>query len=335
MLVSLAAFLLGSGNRNVQMISSPITLKLFSSKADLIKADQYGLKQCENAIWSSLSTWRLRQVTPSATALVLYHVGFLGPLDSFAMNEININIFLSSLAYNTARNSTFIVVNISGGAYNPLKRVVDNHLSHNHRSCSLLWSATESDMLTHALTLAIPEIRGSEFGTVFALNNGVRGPLARRNTWIEDFQSSLLGSAALVGATMSCEKEPHVQTHMFAFSSEFFNFFLENELTAENAESWLEVIDRSEVRLSRRAVASGFDIGSMLHRRHWAELVFNGSCRPELGKRNPTGWCQPYFTDSIFLKWGGEFFRQGLYCDRVLSYVERVSDIILDDVSSF
>lgn len=301
---------------------------LLSQQRKHVKTDEHGIKQCGNILRIAMLDWNRQSVPIDDRVIILYHVGFLTGNDSLEMNSGNIRLFMSSFAKNKLKNSTFLIVNISGGVHNPLKGVVDAFLEHIKPSCSLMWSSTKSDLLTHALTLATLAPSKLTFGAVIGLNNGVRGPLARRETWIADF-TDLLNETTLVGSVISCEYEPHVQTHMFAFGATFTNRFLEIELFSKKGETWVQLIQRSEIGLSRSILSSGMKMGSMLHKRRWGESFFNGSCRPELGTMNPTGWCEQYYEDSIFIKFGGEFYRDGLYCRTVLESIETVSRNIL------
>lgn len=306
----------------------PRARSLLASQASHMKVDQNGLRLCGEAVTAALYGWNKRQLPYEERVFIVYHVGFLGPDDSFRMNADNVRMFLSSFRFNLRRNSTFLAVNVCGGAYNPLKRVVDEYIGNCENFCTLLWSANESDMLTHALTLASSELQIEEFRFIVALNNGVRGPLVNLNTWIWDFVSIISNEIVLVGPVLSCEKSPHVQTHMFCFSSSILDMFLQNELFSSTGEAWSETVERSEIGLSRSVMKAGLRIASLLHRRRWGETYFNGSCREELGYSNPTGWCEPYFRDSIFFKWGGEFYRQGLYCKRIRRIVEELSSTV-------
>jgi hypothetical protein len=93
----------------------------------------------------------------------------------------------------------------------------------------------ESDMLTHALTLAELHDFLDGFGTIIALKQGTRGPLVRAKTWMDEFSAALSTEVKLVGPVLSCEKRPHVQTHMFAFETSILELFLRTELDIPSA----------------------------------------------------------------------------------------------------
>jgi hypothetical protein len=93
----------------------------------------------------------------------------------------------------------------------------------------------ESDMLTHALTLAELHDFLDGFGTIIALKQGTRGPLVRAKTWMDEFSAALSPEVKLVGPVLSCEKRPHVQTHMFAFETSILELFLRTELDIPSA----------------------------------------------------------------------------------------------------
>jgi hypothetical protein len=194
---------------------------------------------------------------------------------------------------------------------------------------TLPWIVMESDMLTHALTLAELHDFLNVFGTIIALNQGTRGPLVRAETWMDEFSEALSPEVKLISPVLSCEKRPHVQTHMFAFDTSILELFLRTVLDFPSGKSWSKVIEKCEIGLSDAVLNSGWSIASMLHRNRWGETSFPGQCRPGIGFRNPSGWCESYFNDSIFLKWGGQFHRNRLYCQNVQTTVEERTAYIL------
>lgn len=295
-----------------------------------LKTDVSSIDICQTALESSAFQWDQKRIPTRERVLVVYHVGFLTPADSFEMNANNIRTFMSSLYLNDLFRSTFIIINISGGMYNPLKAVIDDYKLPRELSCMLMWSYTKSDLLTHALTLTVfyQRLRRSFRAFIF-LNNGVRGPMVQRRNWVNEFRNHL-EEVALTGPILSCEIKPHIPTHMFAFSSDILDIFLKVELRSSENESWSQIVRKYEVGLSRTVLESGRKIGSLLHKSRWNEQYFNGTCRPELGESNVSFYCEPFYMNSIFIKYGGEFYRQGLFCDSVLSDVDAATSRILD-----
>lgn len=297
---------------------------------DRLKTDVSSIDKCRTALESSSFVWDQDIIPIRERILVVYHVGFLTPSDSFEMNANNVRTFMSSLSVNALFKSTFIIINIIGGMYNPLKAVLDEYNLPRELSCMLMWSYAKSDLLTHALTLAVlyQELRWTFRAFIF-LNNGVRGPMVKRRDWVIEFRNHM-DEVALTGPILSCEIQPHVPTHMFAFSIDILDLFLKVELHSNENETWSQIVRNYEIGLSQTVLESGRKIGSMLHKNRWNEHFFNGTCRPELGKSNVSFYCEPFYLNSIFIKYGGEFYRQGLFCDSVLSDVDAVTSQILN-----
>jgi hypothetical protein len=291
-------------------------------------------RACNHQMQHMLDKWDSSGVPLKLRVLIIYHVGFLSDEDSFSLNDMNIRVFLSSFKDNKSRESTFLIVNVNNGFSNPLRRTVQEHSERLPNHCVLDWTSTESDMLTHSLTIGhLRDVR--RFSSIFALNQGVRGPLVKRANWIEDFQCLLEEpQVMLAGAVLSCEQMPHVQTHMFGLRTSFSSFFLHHQLTnvmssAGHTPSWLDIVSWSEIELSRATIGHGYKIASLLHKNRWNERFFNGTCRPDLGHVNPTGWCELSYNDTIFVKFGGEYYRRQLYCDKFLKNINSITAKIM------
>jgi hypothetical protein len=289
----------------------------------LVDVNWNNVEICRQQVKMALNAWDAGYVPLHSRVLVIYHVGCIGEHDSFSLNEINIKLFLSSLVENKLRDSTLVVINVVNGKGNPLKRAVETYAGQIKNSFVLDWHSASSDILAHAITIGLLQREAHRVSTVFALNQGVRGPFVRRSTWMLEFIDMLKDGVKLVGPVLSCEKEPHVQTHMFGFSTDILELFLRHELEMRSNMSWGDVILHCEVGLSGAVQNAGYRISAVLNRNKWGEQYFNGSCQDELGTSNPTGWCGMEVHDAIFLKWGGEFYRQRLYCNDTL---KRVSD---------
>lgn len=294
-----------------------------------LKTDVSSIEKCKNILESSSLQWDTGRITTRERVLVIYHLGFLTPEDSFEHNARNVRTFMSSLHLNDLFNSTFIIINISGGMYNPLKKVVDEYSLPPKLSCTLLWSHTKVDLLTHALTLRVLYGRlRRNFGAFMFLNNGARGPMVKRREWVNEFLDRM-DEVSLTGAILSCEIQPHVPLHAFAFTVDLLDIFLDIQLRSYESETWEQIIRNCEVGFSQAVIESGRKIGSLLHKNRWNEPYFNGTCRPELGKVNVSLYCEPFYVDSIFLKYGGTFYRLGLFCASVLSDVEATTSQLL------
>eukprot|EP01031_Cornospumella_fuschlensis_P038867 gene38867-47276_t len=150
---------------------------------------------------------------------LIFHIGKFDSKNSKEVILNNLKIFQSAMALdNQGLSGIFYWFNIVDGHDNMLFQSV--HADAFNTALSI-WAATPSDIYTHLRTLSILSQRLiKSFGSVFFLNNGVRGPLLHREKgqWIQPFRSLLFSprtNNAMVGATMSCEVAPHVQTHFF------------------------------------------------------------------------------------------------------------------------
>lgn len=311
---------------------SPVAVRYAASRQTLtderLKTDIEAVLSCASTLRVTTDNWDRRRIPGDRRALIVLHLGFLMPEDSFEMNADNLRVLLSSLALNEVSDSTFIIINVSGGERNPLLKIFNEFPLPPELSCSLMWTATESDLLTHALTLDAFHAEALAFHGVIFLNNGVRGPMVRRREWVLDFLN-YMHIVSLTGPVLSCEIRPHIPTHMFAIRHDIYELFLEKELECHGVKKWSQIVRDCEVGLSSAVLFAGHKIGSFLHLNRWGEDYFNGSCRAELGKRNVSFLCEPFYNDAVFIKFGGMFFRKGLFCKRVISDVHSATFHIL------
>jgi hypothetical protein len=301
-----------------------MTLRLLQHR---ITANLTDVKALNSQVGDVLDLWNSNFLT-DPKVFIVYHVGTLVADDSRVMNEINIKIFLSSLAGHSLVKSTFVLINIKDAATNVLLQTVKSFVTSIPYHFCLHWASTDSDILTHALSIATIKRHLQTFDVVIALNQGVRGPLVHRGTWVSKFLTPLeIRNVMLAGPVISCEQAPHVQTHMFVFSTKILELFLQHELKAGN--NWSEIVTVSEVGLTQQVIKSGFRVSSLLYRNRWGEMFFGGSCRPELGTKNPSGWCKLDYREVLFVKWGGEYYRQKLYCPRIVNMIDSVTASLL------
>ena len=254
------------------------------------------------------------KVSNHRPAVISYHVGRLVAEDSFFEIETNVRLFFDSLVY--VRDDAFVIANVDG----ELNALADIALEmkerlHLDNVCFVTWRETKSDLLTHAATAAYLGPRAQNFGYFFALNQGVRGPLSSTRTWIREFtdlfQTPLV---KLVGATISCEISPHVQTHFFALSADVLRLFIVHELGGPPTSNWSDVIMHGEIGLTHLILKHGYHISSMLYSRRFRQMQFS-ECAATLQMNNPTGWCDLSYNDVVFMKWGGSAMRQRHYCN--------------------
>jgi hypothetical protein len=198
----------------------------------------------------------------------------------------------------------------------------------------LKWTSANSDLDTHLRTL---QVLGSnvtdKFSTVIFTNQGVRGPLIKRENgeWLGEFQKLMSAhNVALVGPTLSCEVSPHVQTHMFAIRTSIIPLIMEDMKVKMTAtyKSWQDLIASLEVGLTGVVMTAGYNVSSFLHRSRGQPyfskcLTYTGP--PNRFDQNPTGWCGVAAEDLIFVKWGGEPMRTpGMVCNSSLLHMEDI-----------
>jgi hypothetical protein len=70
----------------------------------------------------------------------------------------------------------------------------------------------------------------------------------------------------LLGPVLSCQKRPHIQTHVFAFDTNILELFLRTELDIPSGKSWSKAIEMCQIGLSDAVISAGMNIASMLRR---------------------------------------------------------------------
>jgi hypothetical protein len=168
--------------------------------------------------------------------------------------------------------------------------------------------------------------------------------------WLELFQFLLgRGDNQLVGPSFSCELGPHVQTHVFAIRPSFIGDILrryrppdDTGATATSSSSssapprfryWRQLIRHYELGLTQlaRSPPLNHSVHSFLYFfRQNRSTSFSSCLAPPLERStgfrtdlNPVRWCDLSFEEVVFVKWGGNAFRQnGLVCERAKQQME-------------
>lgn len=188
------------------------------------------LVSCSNYVHSTLlkttaklehciKDYGLRQVDVSRRTLVIFHIGDLGlASNSLDIAINNLKIFLGSMEKHSKSSfyKAFYLFNVVD-EFNPLLGLIPTTRSN---VAMLRWTKATSDLEIHLRTVQVLGTNVTDqFSTIVFGNQGMRGPLARRENgeWIGEFQKVLNAhNVAMMGPTMSCEVLPHIQTHMFA-----------------------------------------------------------------------------------------------------------------------
>lgn len=255
----------------------------------------------------------------------------------------NMKIFCSAIAQHSrnsdSKHHAFYLFNVIGGESNPLHSHIPVELPN---VAVVDWNAANSVMDTHIRTI---KRAGSallkKFSAVIFMNQGVRGPLTHRanGQWLVEYRRLLdANNVGLVGSTISCEGEPHVQTHIFGMkTSSLFSILARSDerghsvFSGSEAKSWEDMVHQTEVALSAGVADSGLNLSALMYDRRTGSAYFNGKCLPApVGQENPTLWCDLMPQEIIFAKWDGEPLRTpGLLCeaavDRMRLGLERMT----------
>lgn len=256
---------------------------------------------------------------------VVFHIGRIDPRNSIEVILNNLRIFQSAMLLDSdGKHGLFYLFNIVDGADNMLFRYVDGS---NFNTAINIWTATPSDIYTHLRTLSIfSDVILKSFGSVFFLNNGVRGPLTHRaeGQWIKPFHQLLFANnVGIVGATMSCELAPHIQTHFFGIRSQVVPIVTKEYDAFRTFESWPALIRYYEVGLTELIQRSGYNISSLFYNHRLGHPYFTGQCISAVKfvndhtVDNPSRWCDITTEEVVLYKWGGDMLRtNGFICDQ-------------------
>jgi DNA-binding ferritin-like protein (Dps family) len=175
--------------------------------------------------------------------------------------------------------------------------------------------------------------------------------------WIDRFQFLLsLNENVLVGTTFSCEFKPHVQTHIFAIRSSFISTILENYgsqayMDAKTVKDWRKTVKHYEVGLTdlvlnnpspEKMKKNKPTVTSFLYYHRSNQTSFQGQCIKSVrssGFRtdlNPVRWCNLQFEEIVFMKWGGNIFRQNsLVCDLLGTNMENYLPKLIRETNDY
>ncbi len=288
-------------------------------------------------IESKISLFQRKHFDVSQRALVIYHIGDMETTtNSVEVATNNLKIFLASVERHSQASSikSFYLFNVIDPD-NPLVRLIPKGKLN---VATVLWENSRSDLDTHLESVRLLGANvTSQFSAVLFGNQGVRGPLVRRENgeWIGDFMNALKkDNVGMVGPTISCEISPHVQTHMFALRTSLIPMVLEDmrKKMESKFKKWQDLIASLEVGLTALVTSAGYNISSFLHETHGQPyfqkcLKYTGT--PHILDINPTGWCDLIPEKLIFVKWGGELLRtSGLVCNSTFFQMENTLEIL-------
>lgn len=170
----------------------------------------------------------------------------------------------------------------------------------------------------------------TKFHSVVFLSHDARGPFEGRDNgeWLQRISSMFTSHplVGLLGATISCEITPHVQSHAFAMRSRAAVQVFE-EFSAHTVSGRHNRASHLETSLSSIAVQMGYRLSSLAYERQWGEPEFVGRCIASKGNypqynTNPTSWCNIRPEDALFAKWGGPPLSvRGYFCQENINNI--------------
>lgn len=185
------------------------------------------------------------------------------------------------------------------------------------------------DLLAHLNTIKLSDKRYKYY--IF-LNCGARGPyflhksaaypLKPSMAWISRFMYPMRNGASAVGATISIEISPHIQTYAMALNYQAAKFAISywdrlNGTTFPGKfTNKLTMIANLEVGLSSALVKGGFDIASLdtrMQKIYSSKTVIGGDLfdNPTVCRRNSSGCEGVEPCEVIFVKYGGDVLSHG------------------------
>lgn len=165
--------------------------------------------------------------------------------------------------------------------------------------------------------------QSSAVPTFFFINCGARGPFYRQESspggptkFVSEYVHLFKRKRVrLAGASISCERGPHVQSWFFALDKVGVEIATE-QWSMCPWKSWDLAIENGEVGLSRAVLSRGFEIAAIVPE---FNPVFPGSCK-YLG--NP-GLLRQDLDTQMFVKHGGEMMKSGLLNGETMKEVEQ------------
>ena len=119
-----------------------------------------------------------------------------------------------------------------------------------------------------AYSFALDSTNIGDYRYFIFINGGVRGPILAGYreiaSWHHVFTEMLQGNTKLVGPTISCERQIHVQTHMFALEKTGLDAAIAANIFVIDGKSIDDLISHSEIRLTQVMMNKGFDIACLL-----------------------------------------------------------------------
>mmetsp|Transcript_21617 Transcript_21617/g.36213 ORF Transcript_21617/g.36213 Transcript_21617/m.36213 type:complete len:702 (+) Transcript_21617:56-2161(+) len=280
-------------------------------------------------LMAKIQDYKKYNIPINERSLIMYHVGMPSKEDSVDVLANNIRMFAEAMATHTeqTRNHGFYIFRVAGGTENSLTQYLRFGFP---RASILMCSHTQSDIDIHIQTLTM---LGKDFvhafGSVLFFSGRARGPFYERNNgeWISSYENILTKNpnVGIVGSTINCQIQPHVQSHAFAMRSDVA-WDVMTSLHPERGKK-RKNHQHMEIALSVETQNAGYKMASLLYKYRTGNAVFNGQCVEGRGqgvqtKSNPTSWCDLKPREVMFMKWGGLPLRvRGFFCHETMQRI--------------
>jgi len=179
----------------------------------------------------------------------------------------------------------FYWINVAGVSRHPMAEYI-RIVSDQDNVAIVRWHLDAGSLMSHLETLnQLSNVTNGEyFGAVFFSNSKVRGPFYHRSQgqWLEPYRRLLdhpTNRVGLVGATLTCDKQPHVQNHFFVLKSSLIPHVLtHHQQVYLTREQMIPLIDYYDTGLTSIVTHARYNVASMLHYRRLGAEVFDGRC---------------------------------------------------------
>jgi hypothetical protein len=255
--------------------------------------------------------------SPFTRNLIVYNIDIMKDCEDCGLTTNNVKMFVACLFHQVAaemkgtkksgQQSAFYWFNIVNAGDNPLSALIPKDVSN---IVLVDWYEVSSSFNTFVQTLSVIGAENyNQFGGLFHLGSGVRGPFAQweNGDWISEFRSLLdANNVGLVGPIMNCQNgsDPYVNIHAFAMRPAIAPLIFA-AASARTVFTPLDFFFHSE--LSHIVLRNKYSIASIVHKRR--ANILSISADPATGSPQPM--CPDLFKDdcaidpmqAIFLRW--------------------------------
>lgn len=296
--------------------------------------NQPGFSMALQKLMNYIHVMEEKKIPQESRTFIIFHVGMIDSKNSYEVVVNNLKIFNFSVVHDrSTKSQNFYWFNIIGGKDNNMLPYVPS--SDQWNVAAVEWLVSPSDILMHLRTLNIVKnTLELNFGSVFFMNNGVRGPMILREEgkWMEEFRQLLNDEhkVGMAGPAISCEVSPHVQTHAYIIRTSLIPALLTEYTSFHRFTDWPALIRHYEVGMSKFVLNQGWNISSLLYYKRLGKKYFDGYCIPVPNAHkngilnNPSRWCDLKPEELVIYKFGGETLRvNGFVCEEVRTYMRK------------